>query len=140
MLPNLLNPTDVVVRLLDKTTTHFSNTAREAKGKKIYSAEVTLPCQPFIGKVDDAQFSPAGVDEKVDGYIVVRPIDMASLLSRSLDRGDKIVALGSGTNKQDVEYFIVGSKLGAAYSDQNGFSLRKYFFSSRITDTPGGSL
>ncbi len=131
--PNLINPTPAFVRLKSEATTRFSNTARQTKGKTVYAAEVEIPCQPFIGKVDDPETQPGGsIKEEVEGYIVVRGADMNSLLTRKLDRGDKVVGLGTGTNRRDIEYYIVGSKTGAAYDDQDGFSLRKYFFAARI--------
>ena len=131
----MINPTPAFVRLKSETTTRFSNRARHTKGKTVYAAEVEIPCQPFIGKVDDPEAAPGGsIKEKVEGYIVVLAKDMNNLLTRLLDRGDKIVGLGGGTNRRDIEYFIVGNKTAGAYSDENGFTIRKYFFSSRIED------
>lgn len=139
-VPNLLNPTDVELRLLDKNQTRFSNSARESKGKTIYATAITMPCQPFIGVVEQAETDAAGIEEKATGYIVVREKDMNAMLSRALERGDKIVSFGSGSNKKTVEFFILGHKLGAAYTVTNGFSLRKYYFSNRVVESPGSNI
>ncbi len=141
VLPTLVNPIKVTIRQLDKTSTSYSNSSRYKKGKTIYSSPVTIDCVPFFGRQDDPRLMEGGIDEEVSGYIVVRFIDMNSLsLPRFFDRGDKIVSFGEGTNVQNVEYFLTKTKLAAAYPDQSGFTLRKYFFASRLIETPGGDV
>lgn len=139
-LPNLINSSAIVLQLIQKTQTRYSNRARSVKGRTVYSDNYSMSCQPFLGKVEDPEANQAGIEEIVEGYIVVRTIDMDSILPRYLKRGDKIVAFGSGSNIYNVEFFIVGSKLGGAYNSELGFTLRKYYFANRIIESPGGDL
>lgn len=139
-LPNLMNSSAVVLKLLQKTRTRYSNRSRAVKGVTSYSDNYSMSCQPFLGKVEDPEANQAGIEEIVEGYIVVRTIDMDDVLPRYLDRGDKIVAFGSGPNIYNVEFFIVGSKLGGSYNSESGFTLRKYYFANRLISSPGGDL
>jgi len=139
-LPNLINKTSVIIRLLEKSQTRFSNRSRSVRGVTKYSQNYNLDCQPFIGKVQEPEIMQAGIEEIVEGYIVVRAVDMSSVLPRYLDRGDKITLFGSSSNTYDVEYFIVGSKLGGAYNSEHGFTLRKYYFANRLIESTGGDL
>lgn len=132
MLPNLLNPTPCKVKLLSTDDTRYSNRSRYSKGKTVYSDPYTLDCQPFIGKVEEAETSSVGINEIADGYILVRIIDMKSELPRELKRSDMLVELGKSPNNREVQYFFLGSKLGAAYSDQGGFTLMRFYFAARI--------
>jgi len=138
VVPVLQNPTKVTITRIDRTGTKWNNRLRENVNLIRQEASFTLDCQVVYKRImtdgaqDKIDFAGAqnvgigGVSFESDGYIIVRYADLLTV-GKVIGRGDKITKLG----QIDVEYYVVGLRPTAHYTDQAGFTLLQIFFLER---------
>lgn len=95
-LPNLIEPSPIVVEQLDAANTAFDTDAREPIKTVGRAAQVTLSAQVSWGRSSRYSYrqgGQAGHIEEATGYLVflTRDLDAASV---TLARGDKCVTIG----------------------------------------------
>lgn len=128
MLPNLLNPIDIIIKQVDTVNAEFDHLAREPINQVERITEFKIDGQVKFFKAGDPEADQAGVDEKVEGYVLLRTKDLTTL-NKTINRGDKIIKMGNLV----VKYYIVKNKPGAQYTDQGGFTLIRQYFVDRDT-------
>jgi len=127
---DLIEPIDVVIEQIDKTTTPYPS---GVSGRKFPAnhverkAQLTIPAQVVHGDRDQkGNPTMLGTDEQRKGYIVIRYEDMTNL-GITLKRGDKIVKMG----QLDCELFLTISAGDPAAHIAGMFNLVRMFFSDR---------
>lgn len=132
VLPRLIHPVDVKVERLIRSELVMDNDAREPfHGPRTTTAEsYTIKAQVKWSAKDDLDPSGGGSLERSVGYILVRLVDMDSILGVGvrLKRGDRITEIGVQTG---LDLYIVKEAPAGHYPDQSGQSLIKYHFEDR---------
>ena len=131
-IPELIEPINVEIEQIDKTTTVASTGVsgrREFVGNIQRKTKIVLSAQVAFSNTDMiTKFNQIGPDEQAKGYLVLRFIDLANK-GVTLQKGDKIIKLG----QLDVEYYLLhGTGDPAAhFSSISGFTLFRMFFGDR---------
>lgn len=139
MQPRLLNPISAEISQIKEDETVYDNRRREPVNRVKRYTTFRIDAQIFfmenayvegaVGtKPDDRNLAGNIVNAK--GYILVRDKDLLEL-GKELKVGDKIVSYGKIGKEKPCEYFLLGSKEGAHYSDQGNTTLVKWFFEDR---------
>lgn len=139
MIPELQNPIFIEIRQVDETDTVFRNRRREPSLRVAYQASFRVPAQIFFG--DKAMVHEAGgsnvmtrelggVIEDADGYIIVRKADLQEL-GKTLKIDDRLISYGKPGSETTCEFFLIGTKDAAHYSDVGGCTLEKWYFQDR---------
>lgn len=131
MQPNLIHPVPVEIQQIDRAQTVVDEDFGEEVENVARSATVTVPGQIRWRAFKRASFSARGLEEKADGYITFRPIDLRAQGITQLQAGDRIVGIGSGANKMTVTLFVVNTEPLGHYSDIAGPGLVRAYFKSR---------
>ena len=135
-IPELIEPVDVTIKLIDKAATPMSGGVSGKREHMNYvnrEKQVILPAQIVHADLGmKVKFSQLGADEQAKGYLVLRYIDIEAA-GVELKRGHKIIKIGiSGKKELDVEYYLLHS-VGdpAAHFSSVGFTLVRAFFGDR---------
>ena len=140
-VPNLQNPIKVDISRIDRTETIWDNVLREniniIKRRPGFSIDAQVVYRKVFvkGSLDapdmDGQMGEGlgGAVLNSDGYILLRvkDLELKSLTMNDIERGDKITKIG----QLDTNYYVVGKRPAAQYSDQGGFTLIAVFFEDR---------
>lgn len=141
-IPNLLNPVKVTISRIDKTETQWDSVSREniniIRRRPAFEIDAQIVYRKVFakGSLDavtdiDGRMNEGigGVSHNSDGYVLLRTVDLTSkgLTFNDIVHGDKIIKLA----QLDVEYFIVGKRPAAHYTDRGGFQLIAVFFEDR---------
>ncbi len=141
VLPNLLNPVVSTIDRIDRTETQWDSIMREniniIRRRPSFDIDAQIVYRKVFvkGSLDASDLDgPMGVGlggaiPNSDGYILVRVHDLAlkGLTINDIERGDRITKLA----QLDVDYYVVGKRPAAQYSDQGGFTLVAVFFEDR---------
>lgn len=133
VMPNLIHPIDVTIKRLNKTELVMDDDAREPMhGARTTAADlVTFKAQIAWGDRARVQMEMGGVEEKSDGYITCRWIDIKALTGGVPKRGDQVVQLGSGVAAIPVNLFITKMEPMGHWPDQGGSTLVRFHFQDR---------
>lgn len=138
-IPNLINPIFVEIKQIDETKTVYNNRKREPANRVKRSTSFKIQSQIFFGKqeyVDSAQKGQAseqnlaGAVLIAEGYIIVRSLDL-QVQGKTLSPGDKLVSYGNIGQEKQCEYYLIGKKDAAHYSDQGNCTLERWYFADR---------
>lgn len=141
VLPNLLNPVTITIDRIDRTETQWDPILREnlniIRRRPSFDIDAQIVYRKVFvkGSLDaselDGQMGEGlgGAVPNSDGYVLLRVYDLGlkGLTMPDIERGDRITKLGQLT----VEYFVVGKRPAAQYTDQGGFTLIAVFFEDR---------
>ena len=140
-MPNLLNPVTCTISRIDKTETHYDPILRENINIIRRRPDFNIQAQVVYRKVfvkgsfDAADHTGqmneglGGVVPNSDGYILLRTVDLAfqGLTLNDIAQGDSISKIA----QLDVDYYVMGKRPTAQYTDQGGFTLMAVFFEDR---------
>ncbi len=141
VLPNLLNPVVSTIDRIDRTETQWDSIMREniniIRRRPSFDIDAQIVYRKVFvkGSLDapdmDGQMGEGlgGAVLNSDGYILLRvkDLELKSLTMNDIERGDKITKIG----QLDTNYYVVGKRPAAQYSDQGGFTLIAVFFEDR---------
>lgn len=141
VVPNLLNPVRCTVSRIDKNETIYDPVTREniniIRRRPAFNIDAQVVYRKVFtkGSMDTADHEggqgegAGGAIADSDGYVLLRTVDLAaqSLTINDIIKGDSITKLG----QLDVEYFVMGKRPAAHYTDQGGFTLVAVFFEDR---------
>jgi len=141
VVPILQNPIDVTISRIDKNETIYDPITRENINIIRRRPPFNIKAQVVFRKVftkgsldasdHDGLFGEGagGVIDDSDGYVLLRTVDLAAqgLEFDDIIHGDSITKLGQLT----TNYFVMGKRPAAQYSDQGGFTLIAVFFEDR---------
>lgn len=137
--PNLINKIPIELKQIVEDETVYNNRRREPSNRVKRSSAFKLNAQIFFG---ESEFMDAAKGANPDsrnlggkilnaaGYIVVRKRDL-TVLGKTLKIGDKITSYGKAGKEIQCEYFLIGKKDAAHYSDIGQATLEKWFFEDR---------
>lgn len=145
-IPNLIHPVPVTIQRQDASITLFDPVDRQPvrqmwkRGQGPGTgADETLSAQVNWndGKLGEPKLSPGGVEEKSEGYFLVRVIDLigAGIATENADgtvdfgikRGDRITRIG----RRKVDLYVAWFRDVAFYPDQGGGTLLEVQFVDR---------
>lgn len=139
MQPNLLNSISIEIKQTDIDNTIYDDRHREPANRVKRYSSFKIKSQLFFGEMDmvgDAQGAKpdnrnlGGTILNVKGYIIVRKKDLLKL-GKTLNDGDKISSYGKSGKEISCEYYLIGKKDSAHYSDIGQCTLEKWFFEDR---------
>ena len=132
--PNLINSISVEIVQIDEDETVYNNRKRYPANRIKRETSFKIDAQiVFLEQdyVESAKAAPeirnlSGAIKNTSGYIIVRCADLDAML-KVLSDSDKIISYG------DVicEYYLVGKKDSAHYSNSGNTTLQKWFFVDR---------
>jgi len=139
--PNLLNPAITTIDRIDRTETQWDSILREniniIRRRPSFDIESQIVYRKVFvkGSLDASDLNGSmgeglgGSIPNSDGYILLRVYDLGlkGLTMNDIERGDRITKLG----QLDVDYYVVGKRPAAQYTDQGGFTLIAVFFEDR---------
>lgn len=131
MQPNLIHPVPIEIQQIDRAQTIVDEDFDEEMESVARETTVTVPGQVRWRAFKRATFGEAGVEERADGYITMRPVDLRAVGIAQLQVNDKIVGIGSGDNKMVVNLFVVSQEPMGHYSDIAGPGLIRVYFKDR---------
>ena len=137
MNPNLLNPVPVTIQQLDRSVMTMDEDAREPIHGARASTSVTLLAQVSWSMRGNPLFQSAGVEDKADGYILVRSSDLR-LKGITLKRGDCVVQIGQGANAATTNLYLTKSQPLGHFSDTAGATITRWYFQDRNPVRPSG--
>ncbi len=137
VVPNLLNPILVEISQIDEDDTVFKPRRREPANRVSRPTAFKVQAQCYFGKQEYLD-SASGSDSRnleghikiASGYIIVRKSDLVTV-SKELSVGDKLISYGNVGQETSCEYYLIGKKDAAHYSDQGKPTLEKWFFEDR---------
>jgi hypothetical protein len=132
MQPRLLHPVPVWLKKIDRMFTaimdeNFSEPVGQVRKSQ---SSIKLYAQLKIGATNSFDPSFGGAEEHSVGYMLFRTSDLRGA-NFELERGDRVVQLGDGDNKREVDYYIVKVEYVGHYSAAKGATMVKAFFSDR---------
>lgn len=139
MQPNLLNSISVEIKQIDEDNTVYSNSRREPANRVKRFAAFKINVQLYIGEMamlsstkgknpNERNLGGNILDAK--GYIIVRKKDLSSK-GKTLKEGDKISSYGKIGKEIYCDYYLIGKKDAAHYSDIGQCTLEQWFFEDR---------
>ena len=139
--PRLLHPIPILIRQIDrKFTPKYDNRLKEPIGQSPRLLKpVKLRAQMKIGRTDDAQATGLGIEEKSDGYALFLVADLKRVRI-TINRGDRIVQIGEGVSKREVDFYIVKFEFRGHYPSARGHTLIKAHFQDRHPSRQRGDL
>lgn len=151
-LPNLIHPIPVHLQRQNRAATVFSTRAREpvrqlwkaGQGPGTGTVDVLSGQVNWSdGKIRKPDLFPGGPEEKTDGYVLFRYVDLvaAGVATENADgtidsgilRGDKIVRIG----RRRVNLFVLFFRDAGHYPDQGGATLLEVNFVDREPSARG---
>ena len=131
MQPNLIHSIPIEIQQIDRAQTLVDDVFDEEMEVVARTATVTVPGQVRYRGFKRATFGAAGVEEKADGYITMRPVDLRAVGVTQIQIGDRIVGIGTGDNKMVVNLFVVNTEPMGHYADLGGPGLLRVYFKDR---------
>lgn len=124
--PNLLFASLATIQPVDKASTPYDRDTREPLRTVARAATVRIPAQNRVRALQEPQYSPVGLDEDIEGWLVVREVDC---LARSYTPkvGDRIVQFG----RREVEFYVRMIQDEGHYTDTNGVTLMRLYYEDR---------
>jgi len=129
-LPNLLHPIPTEFQSVQPQNTIQDDGYQEPVQTVAYGAVFTVPGQWKWFSSRELRMQKYGAEEGEDGYVLVRPIDLAAI-GQELKRGDRIIGYGAGVGRVNLDVYVVRLRPEGHYPDQLGPALLKAFFSDR---------
>ena len=138
-VPNLLNPILIEISQIDEDSTVYHDIKHEPANFISYETSFKINVQIFFGRqeyLEPASSGPTnnqnltGMVKIADGYIIVRTVDLIDK-GKTLSTGNKIINYGNIGMENECEYYLIGKKDAAHYSDQGKPTLEKWFFADR---------
>jgi hypothetical protein len=141
VVPNLQNPVKVTISRIDISETEYDPVTREniniIRRRPPFNIDAQIVYRKVFtkGSMDAADHEghmgegAGGVIDDSDGYVLLRVVDLAaqSLTINDIIRGDSVTKLG----QLDVDYYVMGKRPAAHYTDQGGFTMVAVFFEDR---------
>lgn len=137
VLPRLIHPIPCVIEQIDRANTLMDPDAREPIQQAARTAAFTVPGQPKYeaapggpGAIANLNMDPQGPSDTAVGYVLFRVYDLENhpLGPITLQKGDRITMQGWIVE----EVYIIRLQPRGHYSDQNGASLIKAWFTDRL--------
>jgi hypothetical protein len=131
--PRLIHPVPVTIEQLDLAETIQDDDYREPVQQAARKAKVTsVKGQPRWEGSKELEFTKGGVQQKADGYVLFRYVDLEAA-GVTLSDNDRFTLIG----KQVTDVYIVQLQPVAHYSDKGGATLLKAFFMDRQPSRQG---
>ncbi len=141
VVPNLLNPVLITIDRIDTTETQYDPILRETlniiRRRPSFNINAQIVYRKVFvkGSLDGSDLEGqmgegiGGTIPNSDGYVLLRIVDLAakSLTINDVAKGDRIIKLA----QLDTDYYVVGKRPAAQYTDQGGFTLLAVFFEDR---------
>jgi hypothetical protein len=127
-IPNLLHPVKITLQRRNVTDTLYDEDMREPIGQTSYYAEETLMGQVSWENKDNVYVDEKGTQLKAIGYVLFRYVDLESK-GITLKYQDRIKKIG----RHEEELYIINTKPIGHYSDQDGATLIRAYFTDRIS-------
>ena len=125
-IPNLINPIDVKIEQIDKSSTFYDDDVREEI--QIVRRRTTVTMKGQVKWDFEMSLKPGagGAQEDASGYALFRFIDLDAK-GIQIERGDRFIELGG----RPANVYVVKTQPTATYGDTNGPTMLKAFFSDR---------
>jgi hypothetical protein len=127
VMPNLLHPVNIQIEKWVIAGTIYDDDVREPIKQSKRNMVFTVPGQVSWDSEDLVIVDAAGTRLNASGYVLFRYVDL-NRVSLILDHQDCIKKIGW----HDVNVYIIKLEPVGHYSDQNGASMVKAFFSDRV--------
>lgn len=131
MQPTLIHPIPIEIQQIDRASTFVDEDFGEPVENVSRSATVTVNGQVKWEAFKRASFTAAGVEEKADGFVTMRPVDLRAAGITQLQVNDRIVGIGTGDNKMVVDLYIVRLQPMGHYPSLGGPGLIRAYFRDR---------
>lgn len=128
----LLHPIQVLLRKAEPSRTAAQDPVlKEPIGQVRRNRKpIRLLAQISDGKTNDPVATAGGVNEDSDGYLLFRTQDLRRE-GVTVERGDRVVQIGSDENAKDVDYYITKLKYMGHYPNHKGPSLVRAYYADR---------
>ena len=131
-LPNLLHPVPITIQQRDIAVTKYDDDFREPIQKVSRTISKIIPGQVKWGIEDSLNLTKGGIQEKSNGYILFRYVDLAAS-KVVLQLGDRFANIGGLI----VDLYITGFQPIGHYPSAGGPTLLKVFFADRQPSKQG---
>jgi len=131
-IPNLIHPVPITIQQIDITETLFDEDYREPIQQSKRKTNIIVDGQIKWGMDDDLKMSRGGAQEKSDGYVLFRYVDLESA-SIVLRQNDRFIKLGT----LEVDVYIIKLKPMGHYQDAGGPTIVKAYFLDRQPSRQG---
>lgn len=130
--PRLLHPVPVELESLDRAATIVDDDYGEPVQQAVRSPRHVLSGQVSWGKGDQQfRLGPLGAEEHADGYVLFLLKDLRAA-NLELKQGDRIVAIGAGVARIELDVYVVKLKPEGHYAWAGGPTMMKAFFADRF--------
>lgn len=124
--PNLLFAVRITVEAINVASTVYDNDERIVV-RSPQRTTYRFMAQVRFRSLSEPSYMAAGIEEDVEGWLTVRPVDLARI-NYVPKNGDRIVAIGSDTSG---EYYIRHQQNMGHYTSLNGHGLQRLYFEDR---------
>jgi len=129
--PRLLHKISVTLVQIDRTATPILDVnLHEPVGQVARKVSTTLFAQIQMGKDQNPKAGLDGVAALSDGYVLFRYKDLVAA-SITIEHGDLITQIGTGSVARTVDYYILGTKPMGHYQHLGGPSFIRAYFQDR---------
>jgi len=131
VLPNLIHPIPVEVEPLQRSQSIVDDDFREPIQSAVRSPRTTVLAQIKWGADEKLRVEAGGAAEGAEGYVLFRRLDLRAAGLDEVHTNDRIVSIGVGANKTNVDLYVVHVQQMGHYPDQGGASLVRAWFKDR---------
>jgi hypothetical protein len=130
--PTLLHPIPVKIRKADREQTAvWDENFREPVGQvRRKQNPIELIAQVKNKKEDRAVATEGGTSLQSDGYLLFLWRDLINA-DVTIEQGDRVVEIGSGDSRREVDYYIFETTGRGHYPEHGGHTLLKAFYQDR---------
>lgn len=130
VLPRLIHPVPTFIQSVLVDQTIQDDGYNEPVQSVRYSETYEIPGQWNWYTDREINAVQYGSEERSIGYFMVRRFDL-NLIGKMIQRGDRVIGYGVGTNKIDLDVYVTKLRYEGHYPDQGGPSLMKIFINDR---------
>ena len=131
-VPNLLHPIPIKLRKADRTfTAAYDEGFKEPVGQvRRKQKPIKLVAQINENESDAARATEGGVQKEGDGYALFRTRDLTAARV-TLEDGDRIVEIGEGDKRREVDFYIFRFRHMGHYQGPGGSTLLRAYYHDR---------
>jgi len=131
MKPRLIAPIPIYIEQIEPDqTAQFDPYTKEPIGDVARAPAIRVLGQFQPDKTDDPDASSGGVVLESKGYILFQYMDLVRA-GIQIRRGDKVIQIGEGLYKEEVEFYIKGTRRAGHYARLKGGAFLKAWYSDR---------
>jgi hypothetical protein len=124
-IPNLHHAVMVTIQAVNKASTAFDRDTREPL-RTVARTAVRLPAMNRVRALQEPQYIPVGLDEDVEGWLVVRLLD-CNARDYTPKIGDRITAIGH----RAVEFYVRMIQDEGHHTDTGGATIMRLYYEDR---------